>query len=79
MSQPTDSATVDEATPELENDANTPRSNSVTDESVRSALAAIGRRKDSPEYLRRLFDGAKAARQKINDEYLRELNAEENK
>ena len=51
----------------------TPRPNGMTDEQVRYALAALGRRKNDPEYLRRLEEGVAEYRRTIQDELEREL------
>ncbi|WP_395094552.1 hypothetical protein [Armatimonas sp.] len=52
---------------------NTPRPNGMTDEQVRYARAALGRRKNDPEYLRRLEEGVAEYRQKIQEELERDL------
>ena len=51
----------------------TPRPNGMTDEQVRYALAALGRRKNDPEYLRRLEEGVAEYRRTTQDELEREL------
>ena len=51
----------------------TPRTNGMTEEQRRYALAALGRRKDDPEYLRRLEEGVAEYRQMIQKEMEREL------
>jgi hypothetical protein len=49
-----------------------PRPNGMTDEQVRYALAALGRRKNDPEYLRRLEEGIAEYRKTIQEELERE-------
>ena len=49
-----------------------PRPNGMTDEQVRYALGALGRRKNDPEYLRRLEEGIAEYRKKIQGELERE-------
>lgn len=51
----------------------TPRTNGMTEEQVRYALAALGRRKNDPEYLRRLEEGVAEYRQTIQEELERDL------
>lgn len=50
-----------------------PRPNRMTDEQVRYALAALGRRKNDPEYLRRLEEGIAEYRKMIQEELERDL------
>ena len=57
----------------------TPRTNGMTDEQVRYALAALGRRKNDPEYLRRLEEGVAEYRQMIQEELERDLADEDKK
>lgn len=51
----------------------------MTDEQVRYALAALGRRKNDPEYLRRLEEGVAEYRQMIQEELERDLADEDKK
>ncbi len=46
---------------------------------VQSAIASIGCRKDDSEYLKELFEGAKEARCRIDEEFLRELDERDKK
>ena len=50
-----------------------PRPNGMTDEQVHYALAALGRRKNDPEYLRRLEEGITEYRKIIQEELERDL------
>ena len=59
--------------------ANKDRPNGITDDQIRRLFAVAGRRRADPDYVKRLFDGAEEARKRINEEYLREMDAEENK
>ena len=56
-----------------------PRPNGMTDEQVKNALAAFGRRKNDPEYLRRLEEGIAEYRRIIQEELERELAEEDTK
>lgn len=47
--------------------------NGQTDEQIRDMLAALGRRKNDPEYLERLFGAVEQVRRRLNEEYLREM------
>jgi hypothetical protein len=51
----------------------TPRTNGMTEEQVLYALAALGRRKNDPEYLRRLEEGVAEYRRTIQEELERDL------
>ena len=53
--------------------------NGQTDEQIRQMLFTIQNRKRDPEYLERVFGAAEQVRRRLNEEYLRELDAEENK
>ena len=56
---------------------NAPRTNGMTEEQVRDALAAIEQRKSDPEYLERverIFSEAEEVRRRINEEDLRHLD-----
>jgi hypothetical protein len=56
-----------------------PRANGMTDEQVRYARAAFGRRKNDPEYLRIWEEGVAEYRKKIQEELERDLNEVEKK
>ena len=51
----------------------------MTEEQVRYALAALGRRKNDPEYLRRLEEGVAEYRRTIQEELERDLADEDKK
>jgi hypothetical protein len=51
-----------------------PRANGMTDEQVRYARAAFGRRKNDPEYLRIWEEGVAEYRKKIQEELECDLN-----
>ena len=75
MPAPTKKPEVSETDPKT---GNAPRSNGMTDEQIRYALAAIGRRKNDPGYLQRGEEGIAEYRKMIQEELERDL-ADENK
>ena len=54
-----------------------PRPNGMTDEQIAYALAAAGRRKNDPEYLKRWEEAAREGKRILDEEYLRYLDEEE--
>ena len=50
--------------------------NGLTDEGVKRLLAALGRRKNDPEYLQAWEEGAAEYRRQLQEELERELTAE---
>ena len=59
--------------------ANKDRPNGMTDEQIQRLFSVAGRHRADPDYVKRLFDGATEARKRINEEYLREMDEQENK
>ena len=64
---------------QTDNTPNTPRTNAMTEEQVRYALAALGRRKNDREYLRCLEEGVAEYRRTIQEELERDLADEDKK
>lgn len=58
---------------------NTPRPNGMTDEQVKELLAAIGRRKNDPGYLKRWEEGVAEYRRRVQEEWERESTEDEPK
>jgi hypothetical protein len=45
------------------------RTNGLTEEQKQKLIAGIGRRRDDPEYVRRLVEGAREYRRQVQEEY----------
>jgi hypothetical protein len=65
--------------PKIKVDGSQTRRNGMTDEQVRYALAAAGRRKDDPGYIQRGEEGIAEYRKNIQEEAERALTKTESK